>query len=1219
MALRGERVGTAYVRILADGSGLNKSIADEIADSDSEELFEQQGQKDSKAYGEGFESQNKAISDKFVRNLVNGIQEQSGKYDRTVQQLNADVLRRVENQFRTRFGVVGEQMVANLREGFLRSGGSTQFLEGFVENLSEELATATLQFNREWEDRLNEAHQMNVAFDRERLAEARRVEKEAEQARLAALRDMYAEAYQMNADFNARVTLANKIARQEEQAQIVRLRGEWNILRRAVADYHKGVDQTHGSRRQLLRSIKDLSQEFALGGILTKDYADQFHRLRREVITTEPAFFRIEHSISRFADSVARGFGKGSRNDFLNFMGSMIGNMARLPNLFFSAASVVYRFGSRIAEVASERGPLAALGTALGGLVKVGGGVGAAFAGMFVVIGPIMALMSQLAGIVTALASSIGFALVGALAALPAVILPAAAGVSVLALAFYDLEKAEKKALKADIKPVIDSFGELADAARARLFDDLGDQAERFAGVIDSLQTTFRRLGGAVSDVVTGWIDGMESPAFGRFVDLMAIFLPEAVRSLGRIVGNVFGGLGGLLTGMIPVMRDVLSYLERITGEFSDWVNTTEGQAQIVSFFDDATDSLSAFWDFLNSVGDLLGELMTAGREAGDSLFGSMADAIDGWVATIKANPDILQDWFDSARSFGEVLGTVFEGLGKVFSALDNEFSRAFTTTIFEAFAGALDLIATSLETVARLLGIGEDDMLGFVGQVAAAAFILPKLRGALAGINGAMTGFIGNSSTAVSKMSGLANAAKTAAGVGGMVALTSGMNQSNDAAGILLSTLGGAATGFAFGGPWGALIGGAAGGALSLFSDSTDDATESVEKAAQPVLDYAATFDTLTGSVTAATEELVYQDLLRSGAVARAKGLGVSIRDLVGATMGERDALARVNESLSKSAGLTAVFTDALGRTITVGVDSKKQLRELTEEYAEQGYQLDSVKSKMLDDTARKLLLEDIGAITNEWRAASKATRQEILATQDLSSLFKKLPKKIATKIDATGIVPTARGVAKVAEQYDLVDRGEIKALIEAVGIDASVKDVQRVLDKLTETDRKETNPKIGADDDSFKDKMRVTAGALAGLGRTTVTPKINVDNSGAAAGISETERWLNSIQDEIVYVNVERRSPGVQEHTASGGIFSGWQQRIIGEEGPEAVVPLNRPLSQVDPAVRWLSAIAQGLTPGGAGKVVEVGGITIVSPNADPHAVAVQTVNELVASAYF
>lgn len=47
----------------------------------------------------------------------------------------------------------------------------------------------------------------------------------------------------------------------------------------------------------------------------------------------------------------------------------------------------------------------------------------------------------------------------------------------------------------------------------------------------------------------------------------------------------------------------------------------------------------------------------------------------------------------------------------------------------------------------------------------------------------------------------------------------------------------------------------------------------------------------------------------------------------------------------------------------------------------------------------------------------------------------------------------------------------------------------------------------------------------------------------------------------------------------TAVGGTFDKAQARIIGEAGPEAVVPLNRPLSRVDPSVRALSAFAQGI----------------------------------------
>jgi hypothetical protein len=90
---------------------------------------------------------------------------------------------------------------------------------------------------------------------------------------------------------------------------------------------------------------------------------------------------------------------------------------------------------------------------------------------------------------------------------------------------------------------------------------------------------------------------------------------------------------------------------------------------------------------------------------------------------------------------------------------------------------------------------------------------------------------------------------------------------------------------------------------------------------------------------------------------------------------------------------------------------------------------------------------------------------------------------------------------------------------------------------------------------------------------------------------------------------------------HTASGGVFSGAQLRVIGEAGPEAVVPLNRPLHLVDPAVRSLSAVAQGKAvsnTSSVGRRVDVGGITIITPTQDPRAVASQVINRIAAASY-
>ena len=91
-----------------------------------------------------------------------------------------------------------------------------------------------------------------------------------------------------------------------------------------------------------------------------------------------------------------------------------------------------------------------------------------------------------------------------------------------------------------------------------------------------------------------------------------------------------------------------------------------------------------------------------------------------------------------------------------------------------------------------------------------------------------------------------------------------------------------------------------------------------------------------------------------------------------------------------------------------------------------------------------------------------------------------------------------------------------------------------------------------------------------------------------------------------------------------AEGGLVFGPRFGLVGEAGPEAIVPLARPLHLVDPAVRELSAIAQGLHPMASGGVVtprptiDASGWMIMSPTKDPSAVAAEVVNRLVAVGY-
>lgn len=88
-----------------------------------------------------------------------------------------------------------------------------------------------------------------------------------------------------------------------------------------------------------------------------------------------------------------------------------------------------------------------------------------------------------------------------------------------------------------------------------------------------------------------------------------------------------------------------------------------------------------------------------------------------------------------------------------------------------------------------------------------------------------------------------------------------------------------------------------------------------------------------------------------------------------------------------------------------------------------------------------------------------------------------------------------------------------------------------------------------------------------------------------------------------------------------ATGGLANFAQRRLIGEAGREAVVPLQRPLSQVDPSVRMLAAFAQGKlgNMGGAGKQVNFyeGSIIVQTVVPDGRLVAESVIDRVAANA--
>lgn len=390
----------------------------------------------------------------------------------------------------------------------------------------------------------------------------------------------------------------------------------------------------------------------------------------------------------------------------------------------------------------------------------------------------------------------------------------------------------------------------------------------------------------------------------------------------------------------------------------------------------------------------------------------------------------------DGGKELGGALAPAVIAIG---SALDGLIPSAETTgSVFNDTL--IPAVRTLSELVAGAVGIvdGLPGPIKEIGvQAGIAALVLPRLA---AGVTGASTAMrnastyagvlnlemrdsAGRAQLASTAMSKLGAAAGQAAGIGGMLALTAGAQSSNTAIGILASAGGGALLGFSVGGPVGAAIGGGAGALLGLATQATKS-KDALVVSRQPALDFASSLDTLTGSVTAATRELVFMDLQQRGAFENAAALGVSQRDLVSSVLGVEGAQKRVNAALLASNELSPVYISSSGRMSGGQYGMSAAAQEL----------------------ARSL-----GISTEALQVDIVATREKGIAVSGLGKVLKGLPKAAITDVRATGLPESQRGVVNLARQYRLTPK-QIRTVINASGVDTSVKGVQRVIDKITQ-----------------------------------------------------------------------------------------------------------------------------------------------------------------------
>jgi len=1063
--LRGETIGTAYVRVLADGTGFDEDLRRQLRNSESQ--FEEIGRDHGADYRRGFSDEMEKVGSEDSETVMEAFQRGRGRWNAEGRIMGGEagegILDGIKEQIERDHGDVGLVVIKNLNEALQSGQIDYTGLTNRLANLRPDLAKATRQ----------------IVDDQERM---------------------------------------------------------WNELGGSVERYTQGIERGVGTRADLRKELVRLRERMVQIQGPSADLTARFRELHRNISRATPVLSRFSGVIKGSGDWTGRLFGRGSRNDFVNFFG---GFMSILPRAGAAILGFVATAKAGLAGFAGEvkmrmdegskgfQAFIQTLGgvasTGLPGLIALAAAIALAITTLSVTLPALGAAVSLATGLILALAGSLGFALVGALGAVAGAMVPFAAALGVGALAISGISKEMKKT--DGFKSMKKEWKELQSIAAEGIFGKDGSGFEVISGVLTSLEPIVKTVSAALGGLLKQFGDFAETKGFKDLITGITAALGPMVTLLGQIGGKLLLGLGQAFIALSPIISELLGWLDGLMTKFVE-LGKGGSSSDLAGFFNKAWDSAKVLFDLIGSIGSLIATIFGSGQPYGDKMFGDIAAKVKeivGWL-TSPEGQKALDQWFQDAQRLGEKLGEIVVSVVEFIDALDTPVSRQLLMDILGIINGIIGALTDAVGVLTWWLEVCQkiQNFWRTVGATIKAVFLgFPDwINGAARALNEWVDNF--DPAPAI-------EAAFTALGtwikglftdlgtwISEQWANTFGAFHWPDMSGFLDPIKK----------PFIDLYNWLVGNSLipDLINAIIGWFFKLPTAIAQAIADTVVAFGTWIIGMVAKAAEVV-------GKIAAAFiGLAAKLFTQAG------DAAAAAWTWIKGMAGKAAqIVTDIIGKFI--GLAGK--IFSKAGDFAKAAKNWLAGGPPAADATADKM--------ADQFSGLASASMKEAGSLSGAVSDWGQGGVKEAHRV-AQGIV----------NQFDGLDKDIERAIGKVtVTVDVIIPEIKRPRVKAIITD-----PRNG-------DVIASAAGAVAGLARGSITH----------------------------------------------GPMLSW----IGEAGPEAVVPLNRSLSQVDPSVRALSAFAQGLDiPGKPSKEKPTMNVTIVTPTKDPAAVAAEVFARVVAGSY-
>jgi len=217
----------------------------------------------------------------------------------------------------------------------------------------------------------------------------------------------------------------------------------------------------------------------------------------------------------------------------------------------------------------------------------------------------------------------------------------------------------------------------------------------------------------SLADVIT---EGQNLDKLATLFDSSAVL----IRLFGESLGSVYDILMSILTGVAPLAEEFFGWLNDELQTFADHLNSPEGKAELIEFFDKAAYSARLFGDIFGNVMQGIGGIINANIGPGTGgaiLLEYFKTATADWGSSTGMNQFFIDvannatSVFDAVGELVDILGRLGtnENIGKAFDVLVEHapaLENILQTTI-NAAPQLAELVGTITEIVSALADTG--------------------------------------------------------------------------------------------------------------------------------------------------------------------------------------------------------------------------------------------------------------------------------------------------------------------------------------------------------------------------------------------------------------------------------------------------------------------------------------------------------------------------------